>query len=45
MAELEGILQKVKSDGRAVAAYISESMLSCGGQVIPPDGYFSDVYR
>lgn len=45
VAELEGILKKVESEGRGVAAYIAESMLSCGGQVIPPDGYLNDVYR
>ncbi len=28
-----------------VAAFICESLLSCGGQIVLPDGYLADVYR
>lgn len=45
VAEIEGILKKVNGEGRGVAAFIAESMLSCGGQVILPDGYLNDVYQ
>ncbi len=30
---------------RPVAGFICESLISCGGQVIPPDGYFETVYK
>lgn len=32
VSEVESILKKVKDDGRGVAAYIAESLVSCGGQ-------------
>ena len=28
-----------------IAGFISESLLGCGGQVIPPEGYFENVFR
>ncbi|MEM9594155.1 MAG: aminotransferase class III-fold pyridoxal phosphate-dependent enzyme [Acidobacteriota bacterium] len=28
-----------------VAGFISESLLGCGGQVVPPEGYFETAYR
>ena len=27
-----------------VAAFIAESLMSCAGQIMPPSGYFKDVY-
>ena len=30
---------------RPVAGFISESLLSCGGQVIPPPGYFETAFK
>lgn len=30
---------------RPIAGFISESLLSCGGQVIPPKGYFETAFR
>ena len=43
--ESSRVLQNIKSLGRKPpAAFISESLLSCGGQVILPDGYLKDVY-
>lgn len=33
-----------RPDGK-VAAYIAESLQSCGGQIVPPKGYFEQVYR
>ena len=32
-------------EGKEVAAFIHESVLSCGGQVVPPRGYLNNVYR
>ncbi|VDO99342.1 unnamed protein product [Heligmosomoides polygyrus] len=34
-----------ESEGRTIAAYFAEALQSCGGQVIPPAGYFADVAR
>lgn len=31
--------------GEAAAAFITESLLSCGGQVIPPAGYLETAFR
>lgn len=32
-------------EGEGVSAFIAESLISCGGQVIPPDNYFKQVYK
>lgn len=45
VSEIDSIAQKIADEGRGVAAYIAESLQSCGGQIIPPEGYFQDVYR
>ncbi len=37
--------QKVKAAGRGVAAFICESVISCGGQVTLPPGYLSEGVR
>ncbi len=31
--------------GRPIAGFIAESLLGCGGQVIPPEGYFARAYE
>lgn len=31
--------------GGRVAAFIAETLQSCGGQIVPPKGYFEQVYR
>jgi 4-aminobutyrate aminotransferase-like enzyme len=31
--------------GRAIAAFICESLLSCGGQIVLPDGYLAGAYQ
>jgi 4-aminobutyrate aminotransferase-like enzyme len=30
--------------GKEIAAFIAESMISCGGQIVPKKGYFKEVY-
>jgi len=35
----------IASTDRPIAGFISESLLSCGGQVIPPAGYLRTVYE
>ncbi|XP_069781509.1 ethanolamine-phosphate phospho-lyase-like isoform X2 [Narcine bancroftii] len=41
--EVKVLIQEAKKKGRKMAAFIAESMQSCGGQIIPPPGYFQKV--
>uniref|UniRef100_A0A8C5K654 Ethanolamine-phosphate phospho-lyase n=1 Tax=Jaculus jaculus TaxID=51337 RepID=A0A8C5K654_JACJA len=41
--EVKEIIEAAHSSGRKIAAFIAESMQSCGGQIIPPAGYFQKV--
>jgi 4-aminobutyrate aminotransferase-like enzyme/Ser/Thr protein kinase RdoA (MazF antagonist) len=34
----------IKEAGRPIAAFIAETLPSCGGQVIPPPGYFESAF-
>lgn len=43
--EVEQIIKQVKSNGKGIAAFIAESLQSCGGQIIPPEGYFKSIYE
>lgn len=42
--EVKDIIKNVKNQGRGIAGYISESLQSCGGQIIYPKGYLQKVY-
>ena len=37
--------QMISQAERPIAAFIAETLLSCGGQVIPPPGYFEAAFR
>ncbi|XP_053779350.1 ethanolamine-phosphate phospho-lyase isoform X3 [Desmodus rotundus] len=41
--EVKKIIEEAHKSGRKIAAFIAESMQSCGGQIIPPAGYFQKV--
>ncbi|XP_056420448.1 ethanolamine-phosphate phospho-lyase [Hyla sarda] len=41
--EVKDIIEKAHKNNRQIAAFIAESMQSCGGQIIPPPGYFKKV--
>ncbi|OCT97108.1 ethanolamine-phosphate phospho-lyase-like [Xenopus laevis] len=41
--EVDYIIKKAHQNKRQIAAFIAESMQSCGGQIIPPAGYFQKV--
>ncbi|XP_059844856.1 ethanolamine-phosphate phospho-lyase-like [Hypanus sabinus] len=41
--EVNVLIQEAEKKGRKMAAFIAESMQSCGGQIIPPPGYFQKV--
>jgi len=38
------ILERVKAEGRGVAAYIAETLPSVGGQIVFPPNYLAEVY-
>ncbi len=42
--EIIGQAQTVLKTTPPLAAFIHESILSCGGQLVPPPGYFSEIY-
>ncbi|KAH8387695.1 hypothetical protein KR093_008927 [Drosophila rubida] len=39
------ICERQLAKGQGVAAFIAESLQSCGGQILPPAGYFQRVYE
>ncbi|CAL9694308.1 unnamed protein product [Knipowitschia caucasica] len=41
--DVQDLIHKAEDKGRKIAAFIAESLQSCGGQVIPPVGYFQKV--
>lgn len=42
---VEEVIQQVQQQGGNIAAFIGESLLGCGGQIVLPDGYLAEVYR
>ncbi|ELU17763.1 hypothetical protein CAPTEDRAFT_188970 [Capitella teleta] len=43
--ELKLAIDKAKEKKRSVAAFYAESLQSCAGQIIPPEGYFKKAYK
>ncbi|CAB3257772.1 unnamed protein product [Arctia plantaginis] len=43
--EVGVMCRKSKKEKGGVCAFIAESLQSCGGQIIPPDGYLKKVYE
>jgi ethanolamine-phosphate phospho-lyase len=43
--EVRALCKEAKKNGRTVAAFIAESLQSCGGQVIPPANFMKNVYK
>lgn len=39
------IINQAHSDGRRIAAFICESLVSCGGQLPLPDNYLRNAYK
>ncbi len=39
------MVRDLKEKKRNVAAFIGESMISCGGQIVPPSNYFKEIYK
>ena len=40
---VKNIINNAEENGRTVAAYFAEALQSCGGQILPPDGYFHQI--
>jgi len=43
--DVERICANLRKEGRKPACFIAESLQSCGGQIIYPEGYLSRVYE
>jgi 4-aminobutyrate aminotransferase-like enzyme/Ser/Thr protein kinase RdoA (MazF antagonist) len=43
--EVGYLLDQLAQQGHGVAAFIAESLLGCGGQIVLPDGYLAAVYE
>ena len=39
------VLEDLEAQGHAASAFIAESFLGCGGQIIPPDGFLAQAYE
>ncbi|MDH3649351.1 MAG: aminotransferase class III-fold pyridoxal phosphate-dependent enzyme, partial [Saprospiraceae bacterium] len=44
-AHVDDCLDTMAQKEKGVAAFIGETILSCGGQIIPPKGYLQEVYQ
>ncbi len=44
-ADVDKAIENIRREGRGPAGYIAESLLSCGGQIVLPDGYLREVYK
>jgi 4-aminobutyrate aminotransferase-like enzyme/Ser/Thr protein kinase RdoA (MazF antagonist) len=42
---VDEILERTRTEGRGVAAYIAETLPSVGGQIVFPPDYLAEVYR
>ncbi|MEW6364383.1 MAG: aminotransferase class III-fold pyridoxal phosphate-dependent enzyme [Acidobacteriota bacterium] len=42
---VQSTIEEVQAGGRGVAAFICESMMGCGGQIIFPDGFMGEAFR
>ncbi|KAG5684646.1 hypothetical protein PVAND_013864 [Polypedilum vanderplanki] len=43
--DVKEIIENVEKEGRGIAAFIAESLQSCGGQIIYPKDYFRKVFK
>jgi 4-aminobutyrate aminotransferase-like enzyme/Ser/Thr protein kinase RdoA (MazF antagonist) len=39
------LIDQLRAEGKGIAGFIGESMISCGGQIVPPKNYFKEVYK
>jgi 4-aminobutyrate aminotransferase-like enzyme len=43
--EVDRVLKNIHQKGENVAAFICESIIGCGGQIMLPEGYLEEVYQ
>lgn len=43
--DVRKICKDAKESGRGISAFIAESLVSVGGQIVPPKNYFRNVYK
>ena len=43
--EVKKLIDQAHQNGRRIAAFFAESMISCGGQIVLPKGYLKRVYE
>jgi 4-aminobutyrate aminotransferase-like enzyme len=39
------LVNRLRSEGRSLAAFIAETLPSVGGQIVPPPGFLAEAYR
>ncbi|WP_310991159.1 aminotransferase class III-fold pyridoxal phosphate-dependent enzyme [Aequorivita marina] len=39
------IIDSLKAENKEIAGFIGETLISCGGQIVPPKNYFNEVYK
>ncbi len=44
-AHVREAIERARAEGREIAGFIHESLLSCGGQILLPPGFLKDAYR
>jgi len=44
-AHVQQGIEQIHQQGRGVAAFICESLMGCGGQIVFPDGYMAEAFR
>ncbi|MEO0899035.1 MAG: aminotransferase class III-fold pyridoxal phosphate-dependent enzyme [Bacteroidota bacterium] len=44
-SHIQEAITQIMAEGRNPAGFIGESILSCGGQIEPPQGYLKEIYQ
>ncbi len=44
-AYVRQVVERIQSAGKGLSAFICESMLGCGGQIVLPDNYLSEAFK
>lgn len=44
VAEVQAILDRLRSEGRRPRALLAEAIIGCGGQIVPPAGYLAGAF-
>lgn len=42
--DVQRVIEDIRRQDRKLACFIAETVLSCGGQIVPPEGYLQAVY-